>query len=247
MSPTIPESVVRSSRPMLFEYDDDHEYPYYYSGTFFYCIWAGRLFAVTARHVIADKDLSTVRLLCHDASREFLGLESTLTVVGEEHDYKDLAVIAVMDHRVCGAILDGLAALDPKFIEAGAAAFTRGRQLIVSGYPHDLKEIDYESLRLSHQRLVATAEYACRDTQRAHIHQLRWIHTEGETNLKGMSGSIVLCASDGAEFGLCGVLIEGQHPASPGYFIDSGILVGMLRTQVADRLLQYDEYRKSHD
>ncbi len=231
----ISNRALRCSRPMIFEYEELPETPYRYNGTVCFVWWAGYLFALTARHVLDKQDLTTVRLLCHDTDRTFLGFDSTARILGDE-DYHDLAIFSVTMDFLCGALAQGHAALDPSIIQSGRSAYERGRQLVVTGYPGERKRVKYDEDKLSHQRLIATAEYVSPDSSRQHIHELRWDNTAGVNEMAGMSGSAVLSEADDGEFGFAGVLIQASNASAPGHFIDSAVVQSMLRRSTADRL-----------
>lgn len=225
---------LQSSRPLVFEYEELEETPYRYNGTFCYVWWAGYLYALTARHVLDGQDLTTVRLLCHDTDRTFLGFDSTARIIGKD-DYHDLAIFSVTMDSICGGLARGHAALDPSIVQSGRKAYVPGTLLVVTGYPGELKRVKYEQDKLSHQRLIATAEYVSPDSSRQHIHQLHWKDTAGVREMAGMSGSVVLAESDNADFGFAGVLIQASNVDAPAHFIDSAVVMSMLQRSTADR------------
>jgi hypothetical protein len=233
------------SRPIIYESPDindewDDDYPYWMKGTCFLLGAAGRIYIVTARHVLKNQVLygdnaelkNQVRIPYFDGSDTFLPIERYISVQGEEEAYKDIALFRVaMPNLKDELIKQGYVHIIDDVYTAvrKPLPIRQNLELVVRGYPSQLNYIDYEKRTINPQALVLGGRLSGANMLQF-VYRLSWhsdlLHlVETDSNVvgrfcpDGLSGSPVFCAGTSC---LIGILIMGSRCMA--HFLDSRII-----------------------
>ena len=202
----------------------------------FLCRFLGRLFAVTAGHVVREFEPASACVLVDPGGQEFLeydGVAKPWTTDVDDPDCCDLAVLTVKEGSADPARFgDSPPMLLHDFDGELSLGFGR---LVCRGFPDDGSGIDYDEHRIRMQPVTLEGRWAGRAPMRA-CHRIALLDVSPCTTLSGFSGSPVFWIGDDGRpppYAFAGVLIRGSHASKTAMFIDGRMLVRVLRRVVS--------------
>lgn len=162
-------------------------------GTIFLATYQGRLFAITARHVLHP--LNPICLFSSDFTDKLLPLEDVFFVPFEkcEEEYQDIA-IAEFDPRKlirdtdfkCTKFIDLEKTVNKDWLAcAGRSRFA------IFGYPSDHSQLDYENKNTTTRRFSLFASYHGMFFNHPGVHSLKIHNAATVSSFNGFSGSPV--------------------------------------------------------
>ncbi len=222
------EEALNAARAVFFEHRDEERYRYYGAGSALLFIWDGRCYVVTARHVMRQGKPEQLRISLDDKSNNFLRFDLSLSLRGEEQDWKDLYFFRI-DDRVDPNDWGHFAVpVTLRDLRIASSCYTIGRQMWVSGYPNSHREIDYEKGHVAVTRCMMEATYEGPDELALGKRRIR-IHGPLET-FDGLSGAPVFIQASSTVILFAGILTQGSATSGIGHFVDVGALTAMLTT-----------------
>jgi hypothetical protein len=216
---------LEATRPVLLHNRDFPEYPYTLSGSAFVATWRGHHYIVTAKHVARGRPREDVLILASEDSPALLQLVSSAWPEGGTRDVFDLLVYRIArppaSLQAIGIACD---------VAVGSpTSFTSNEPLLVSGYPGEAKDIDYENADIRTGRSFFDAVYlGTPDPDEPFYHQLQWTDTGAISSIAGMSGGPVMRYGGDGWLELGGVLLQGGASSDPAHFVDTAFLRGVL-------------------
>jgi hypothetical protein len=212
------------SRIVYFELDEDSEladeYTYYRRGSSFLCKYKGRLFIVTAEHVIKeDDDLERLLLLSEKDDETILYPDHSIEIQGDEEDFKDVSVFRIAEDIDNDEWQADAIPITREPVHDGRSAYNTNGLLVLSGFPGELQQVDYEKKELRQRRQIVKCKYDSKTA--AYKHKMKLPSDHGFKSLAGFSGSPMLCEANGS-FGISGIAIQGGSTVVQ--FVDSAVL-----------------------
>jgi hypothetical protein len=143
---SLDHNLLRTSRPVLFEHDDDKTHAYFGAGSCFIFSWRDRAYVLTAKHAVAAVAPDKLRVLIDDHTRDFYPIEHVFAAEGQDFDWKDLdlALFRVAEQLGPSVWRPRAFPIDMDLIGTSRLNFEPGRHLYLSGYPDLARDIDYD-------------------------------------------------------------------------------------------------------
>lgn len=221
------KDVLQSTRVAYFENDGTEGFDYSSGGTGFLCKFKNSYFFVTANHVVARRNPDDLRVATRAGPdpTEFLSFDRRGVPEPDQEGIRDFVVLHIHSGDGPQAWRQCAMPLTEDFVRTGRNSLRKDGKLIISGYPGDLREIDFEDLVLREQRAIIGAVYDKPLAETQWLHAARIIDPPPTLiEMAGMSGSPVFGHASRSEIGLAGILIWGGPVTAPVHFIDSAVL-----------------------
>lgn len=227
--------MLNSSRQMMFE-NSVEGFEYSARGTGFLCRYLKHDFAITAHHVVRGFVADSIRILFHQAAREFVPYNAQLTIKIpdiEDPDWADLAVFpleqTLYEDRAFGAELP--------YVIPDRSAFWQPNMsghFIMRGFPHDLNAINYDTAGIRQQAILVEADYV-RPSPMVHCSEIRFRDVSMCTTLDGLSGTPVFWLGQTLprEHRLAGLVLRASHGSKIGHFVSAEIILAVLDKALA--------------
>lgn len=220
------------ARPVIFE-TRVHSAPYAVSGTSFLLTFRGRLFAVTARHVVGSHPVEGILIFPSDESRQPLRILQwwQLPDDAQDPDRADLLLVEVDPRNMKHKDRKASHAFEIDILPTDWHSRRFDSQFFVFGYPKSHNEVDYEALTISTKQFLLTGKYL-RATSSSDCHEIAVTNPLGLATFNGFSGSPVwsLPAAIGVRMApiFCGVSIRGTARSGILRFVSSDVVRSML-------------------
>lgn len=222
--------MLNSSRQMMFENAIDG-YEYSGRGTCFLCRYRDTDFAVTAKHVIKDFAADDIRILFHQAAREFAPHNAQVTIKipdTDDTDWADLAIYplerSMYEDSQFGDQL-------PYPIPSRSLVWQPGMagHFIMRGFPHDLNAIDYEEAIVRQQAALLEADHVG-PSPMAYCHEIAFRDLSVCKTLDGLSGTAVFWvgASKPHEHRFAGLMLRATYESGRGHFVHAEVILAAL-------------------
>lgn len=220
------------SRPLHF-HTDIPEAPVSTWGSCFLVGFRGRVFVVTAAHLIKNLDSSFVAVFPHSEATKALRLRNGFKWQRGRMDEYDLIVYEV--------VLEYLSAEDrarsnvlrldaTEAIVWRANAFTS--LFFFSGYPSELNDVDYDEGLINTQQVLMSGQYIGPSVAQPTIHQIKVRNPTKLRAFGGFSGSPVLALDsklgDRNVISVAGMAIWGSSKSGMVHFIESAVILELL-------------------
>lgn len=179
------------ARPVIFE-TRVHSAPYAVSGTSFLLTFRGRLFAVTARHVVGSHPVEGILIFPSDESRQPLRILQWWQLPNDtqDRDRADLFLVEVDPRAMKHKDRKASHAFEIDILPTDWYAPRFNSQFFVFGYPKSHNEVDYEALSISTKQFLLTGKYL-RATSSSDCHEIAVTNPLGLETFNGLSGSPV--------------------------------------------------------
>ncbi len=232
--------MLNSSRRMMFE-NSVVGFEYSARGTCFLCRYLKHDFAITAHHVVRGFAADAIRILFHQAAREFVPYNAQLTIKIpgiEDPDWADLAVFPLEQTLY----KDGAFGAERPYVIPDRTAFWQPDMpghFIMRGFPHDLNAINYDTADIRQQAIQVEADYVC-PSPMAHCSQIRFRDVSMCTTLDGLSGTPVFWLGQTMphKHRLAGLVLRASHESKLGHFVSAEIIIAVLNNALAQALRQ---------
>lgn len=192
-------TILQAGRMLMF-HNADKNYPYTIGGSSFLVKVEDLIFAVTAKHVLYNNrhspDANEILIRYNEESRYFLPFDEMLgvnTLDSEDTDHKDIIFLKVAKSHFKSTIDTGFV------IELPGKRSLPGlkcEQLLITGFPKEISEIDYQSKNIKTVRkpLMATTPSP---TKYKGLFTFQYAQDNASGfNLNGLSGSPVFCLNN---------------------------------------------------
>jgi hypothetical protein len=225
-------AVERAVRPLVFA-TDLPEFPFAARGTVFLVEHEGHVFVVTNRHSI-DAERYGVPKLClftDDGARTILPLKQGHFVSRRDTDAEWADLIAIgLDWS-----LNSTMALASEPLIQPPEVWRRAPHFFLVGFPEHRSDVDADRRLITLERIALQADYIGPSTMK-YVHQLRIRSATEHPSFSGWSGSPVLALipRDRAPptLVLCGVAVSGTPSSGMVHFIDSLVLLVLIRRAI---------------
>jgi hypothetical protein len=205
-------------------------YEYSGRGTCFLCRYRGHDFIVALKHVVNGFKPDSIRVLFHQADREFVPYNGQITIKpdvddqSEDDDWREVMLYPLerslyRDEQFANQrpyeILSPLHLWQP-----GMAG-----RLVMRGFTHDRSYIDYDDAVLHEQAVIVEADYT-RSSPMKLCHEIRFRDLSHFTDLDGLSGAPVFWVSDAEPRVHCfaGVATRGTYSSGIGHFVHGSVV-----------------------
>lgn len=191
------KEILQSGRLLMFK-NDDKNFEYTLGESAFLLKIENELFAVTAKHVLGNNGYKAddVLIKYNDQSREFLPFEAILgadTSDDEDTDHIDVVFLQVSKQKIDTSINTGFVVELPKKKRLPQLECS---SLLITGYPKDLSEIDYQNKHIKEVRKPFLGMNPT-PSQYKGIVTFKYQNQESiDCSLNGLSGSPVFCLND---------------------------------------------------
>jgi hypothetical protein len=216
----------------MFEDSSIEEEFYGIAGTCFLAQYRDRLFAITAKHCLAQENGNDVRLALNQETRSFLPLKNLHRAVSNppNQDFADIAVFEAAPELLEAEARKSLRALTLDHFHVTSMKIKANAKLVVPGFPKFLNAVDYDRFVIHTQRYLSGGSYRGQ-TDRSGIHNMEFDELEQIDWPDGMSGSPVFFVERHPEahfFGLLGLLIKAERYGKKAEFIGADVLFRLL-------------------
>lgn len=228
-----------TARPVMYR-TGVNQAPMSTAGTCFLAGYRGRLFIITAAHVIGHAEPSQIVVCASDGTDMPMQIGNAYGVENLPDDEYEI------DLKVFETSLAGLPKRDrengriifldkPGIAEWQSARFTA--MFLLCGHPSEINGVDYELRMVQTNQAMLVGQYKDVGTQLNH-HFLSVANPLGFKNFKGFSGSPVfslefrLGAEPNGRF--CGIALTGSADNGLVQFLDSQIIIGVLDSVIDD-------------
>lgn len=218
-----------SIQPVIFE-TDLYDYPYTTSGTIFFVGYYGRVFAITARHVLFP--LNPICLCPSNLSHKLLPLAGVFFIPENEdsYEFEDFAIIeinvrkALMDNELRSTQFINLEHVTENWIP-----YAQELEFFICGYPSQYSKVDFKCKNITTPRFMLKAHYIGPLQNSECVHTLRIFDTGGVDDFDGFSGSpifaIIPNEPEPIKVFFCGMVIRGTSSSGLIHFIEKDILL----------------------
>lgn len=227
-------TVLKCSRPIYFENKGEEKYTYSVRGSAFIIYYQDDYYVFTAEHNLKDFESEDISIFISETSRYFIPINNRWKVIHpqiSESDYADISLLRVDKKQLNKEELNSLKAIDLDMKINARVTHSIGDGLILSGYPTDNREIDYEEAKLLQQRVIIEGEYDGISYDK-HIHRINVQELGEATTFDGLSGSPVFRLDDAKnnkyDVNLVGLILRGGFKARKLYYVDTIVLYNML-------------------
>lgn len=231
----IPEAMrnIRSTaRPLLFR-TGLPDAPIATWGTCFLVGRHGRLFAVTARHLVGDNHSSSVVVLPTSKALQPLPLSRGITKADDDLGSYDVTVyeVSVANMKALVAKQARIVRLDYKsWYGWQPNAFTS--LFFLTGYPGELNAVDYDAGLVLSSQVVLAGRYSGPSNIQQTIYSVRMDNPLGLKHFRGLSGSPVFCLEtrfcSESVSRFCGIAVMGTAESGTVHFLEASVIVQLL-------------------
>lgn len=233
--------MLNCSRRMFFE-NAVEGYEYSGRGTCFLCRFRGHDFVVALKHVVNGFKPDSIRVLLHEAAREFVPYNGQITIKPDENDKSeddDWRQIVLYP-------LERLLYRDEQFAEQRPYEILSpvhlwrpgmAGRLTMRGFPHDRSYVNYDDAVLHEQAVIVEADYI-RPSPMKLCHEIKFRDLSHCGDLDGLSGAPVFWVSDAEPRIQCfaGVAIRATYSSGIGHFVDGSVVVTAVEKAIAQSL-----------
>ena len=206
--------------------NNDENHPVSFSGSAFVVRYRGRLFVVTAAHVLKGFALNQIRVHYRPDSPTFLPLLRPYNVLGEDTEdteQYDIMVLAVDDTQVVDSLFGEYKPCEVSPMDA-LVLMGFDSSYAFRGFLTRLRNVDYENKKAEMASVTGDGAYLGR-TARREVHQLRVKRASECMDLDGLSGSPIfqIRHQDGkySSQSFAGMILRGTAEAGTIYFLES--------------------------
>jgi len=185
------------TRPVCFD-NETNEWRYSTNGSAVVLRTNGKLFAVTAEHVVRGYKHRQILFPYVPGSEFFLPLEHVFEVrtpITNDTDHKDIRIFSVWEKKLNKKQFP----IEAAFSLSANLAQERNEttKYFIAGYPNDLNSANYETLKLVHQGLIInlTLEH---ENRYLGVDQFRFSNTGELSTFQGFSGGGVFSITPSA-------------------------------------------------
>lgn len=219
------------TRPVCFD-NQSKQWQYSTHGSAVIIEASGKLFAITAKHVVSGYQHDQILFSYVPGSEFFVPLEHVFEVkthLDDDTDHKDIRVFSLWEEHLDRSKLPNTAYF-PLSANAAQPRTERARYFMV-GYPHDLNSTDYESDKLIHQGLIISLDLE-RENRFVGVDQYRFRNTGELASFQGFSGggvfSITPTAPGQDNLRFEGLLVKATVESMLGYAIRADFITDYL-------------------
>jgi hypothetical protein len=212
----------KTTRPVSFE-NDDPDFPYSDHGSCVVLGYRGRTYAVSALHVPDGRHPREILVPYEEGSHKFLPVKEAFTIQTDEDDdsdHKDVILLEIWHEKL------DLEAWNPDLcfsLDSNHLFYEDSPpRITISGYPNELREVDYDEQCIRYQACHISGSIAKRDYSLG-IDQIAFDNEGGLKEFKGMSGGGVFSFRDVAPGQTAprfeGILLRGTPESLLGYIL----------------------------
>jgi hypothetical protein len=222
-------------RPVVFITGID-EAPYGMKGTAFIVGHSGRVFVVTAEHVVRNLPIESIAIFPHKSRTPFVFGDGCKFDSGgdEDTDQYDWAIVEANAKRLSntarrkGGVIDLTHPLASDWFDKRYSS-----DFFALGFPSAVADdLDYSAPKdVNTPQLLLRGKYASLGHGR-HVHTLTVDNPLGIRDFDGMSGSPVFSTS-GSVTVFCGMVLRGTASSRLMHFVDGNVLLHLIRHAMA--------------
>jgi len=229
--PTGLEDAPHCSVPLIFDSNDD-TFRYWFNGTGFLVALKSKLFLITARHCLRDKDPGSLRILSDLSGTDVFSVEA-VAIPQDDEDYADFAILSLSPPRDNSC--QGSDTVIPFSLDTPEATAQPHPDniLVVRGFPGAVPgaHINYDT-KIIHLRAALLEAKAAGFRLNLGKGKLDFAKSLSLDDLGGLSGSPVFIRrrSDAEKFSyhLCGVMIQGSGVSRVGHFVAISLIMAAM-------------------
>lgn len=225
------ETILRCSRPVLFE-NTDETYQYSVGGTCFVVTFNEKRYVITAKHVLKHFSPKQFCVQYHPACRHFLSLRECYCLkdlTTNDTDKYDLAIFSVNDISAYDHLYEdhppySLSLLDKFVLQSDRSKYA------YRGYPIEIRSIDWLVQHIRNRAFVNEGVYGGRAPMDA-CHEIKLPFITGLDSIDGISGSPIFQVDKaGKDYSgsLAGMFLRGFVESKRGFFLDRTVIVSSL-------------------
>ena len=228
--------VLKCARPLLFE-DGPENFEYSRGGTFFFCKYHGKVFGVTAKHCLRNRQKEQIRLFISDGNGDQHYAPIKTVHIGEDPtdrvvDWADIEFMEIDTELISSFDPENSWILDFDLLMQQDVQLRSEDRLVIRGCPDCLSEIDYDLTKISTGFYATDGRYVGRShDQNTHI--LRLSNSSEIADANGLSGSPVFKVLEqhgGIDYWFVGMVLRSTVASQLAHFLDCGIVYsGMLQ------------------
>lgn len=235
--------ILQCARPVLF-YNESEAFPYSVSGTAFFVSYHGRLFAITAKHVLKLHEFAVqqFRIQYRIDHQEMVPTEALYTFRTVDEDDTDRYDVAAWEVARQFVREDLFGAATPYVFrdEDCEPLLNDTSDYLYRGYPTAHREIDFEVRQYHLPSVSGAADYLGSDETIDRVHCLRFRNLDPLGDLHGLSGAPVFQVNSAGEnystAAFAGMLLRGTKASMVGYFLENRRILELLSDIVAGRV-----------
>lgn len=217
-------------------------YEYSGRGTCFLCRYGAHDFIVALKHVVNGFEPDSIRVLFHQAAREFVPYNGQITINPDDDggstddDWRQVMLYP----------LERSLYRDEQFAEQRPYEILSPRhlwrpgmpgRLTMRGFPHERSYVNYDDGVLHEQPVIVEADYAGPSPMKL-CHEMKFRDLSHCGDLDGFSGVPLFWFSDAEPRVQCfaGVAIRATHSSGIGHFIHGSVVVAAVEKAIAQGL-----------
>ncbi len=229
----IPE-IVKCSKVLRMENIGEKEFTYSIRGSCFLVKYNNHLLAITAKHTHPDYKIENVKIAL-DNSEIIVPLlrGHKIKESEDESEFHDILIYEIDINSLTEDEVIALNALDLNKLMKKNITLAPGLRLVVSGFPTELNEPDYENKILPNYRFIITSTYTQTSATISYLHQLSLLDISNISNFDGFSGAPVFSVKSD-NYRLAGMILRGTIESGVAHFIGVSVIYELLHKIFGD-------------
>lgn len=213
---------------MIFQ-NDDAEWRFSARGTCFLVTHETRIFAVTARHVVAHYRPSQYRIPNRLGSANILPIRQPFTAELHREDFEDFVVVPIDSAEIAANDFDVARAC---VMDESAIQWSAIQRVVVFGFPSDINSVDYCQGLISIQPCGMVGRLTGRSIGEG-MREIEFGAVGDLSSYDGLSGSPVFQVAESGSIGrLLGIVLRGSQNTSASrrcHFLDVRVVAPLIR------------------